>query len=100
MKNSYASVAEYVGVFEPLLFEEVKAQIVQGRSSEEDRDEIEIGLGWQRGVVGSCAESEGFHKVSMAVLDAFWEIVSENDILLLSKDKVSLPKKAFALLYK
>lgn len=36
MKNSYASVAEYVAVFEPLLFEEVKAQIVQGRSSEED----------------------------------------------------------------
>jgi senataxin len=29
-------VAEYLGVFEPLLFEEVKAQIVQGRSSEED----------------------------------------------------------------
>jgi hypothetical protein len=36
VKNSYASVAEYLGVFEPLLFEEVKAQIVQGRSSEED----------------------------------------------------------------
>lgn len=39
--------------------------------------------------MGSCAESEGLHKVSMAVLDAFWEIVSENDLVLLSKDKVS-----------
>ncbi|XP_044457504.1 probable helicase MAGATAMA 3 isoform X2 [Triticum aestivum] len=29
VKNSYASVAEYLGVFEPLLFEEVKAQIVR-----------------------------------------------------------------------
>lgn len=46
-------------------------------------------MDWQRGMVGSCTESEGFHKVSMAVLDAFWEIVSENDLLLLSKDKVS-----------
>ncbi|KAM0873306.1 hypothetical protein ACQ4PT_038117 [Festuca glaucescens] len=82
-KNSYASVAEYLGVFEPLLFEEVKAQIVQGRSSEED----EIGLDWQRGVVDSCTESEGFHKVAMVVQDGFREIVSENDLLLLSKEK-------------
>ncbi|KAM0893397.1 hypothetical protein ACQ4PT_025141 [Festuca glaucescens] len=83
-KNSYASVAEYLGVFEPLLFEEVKAQIVQGRSSEED---VEIGLDWQRGVVDSCTESEGFHKVAMVVQDGFREIVSENDLLLLSKEK-------------
>ncbi|KAM0870160.1 hypothetical protein ACQ4PT_040201 [Festuca glaucescens] len=82
-KNSYASVAEYLGVFEPLLFEEVKAQIVQGRSSEED----EIGLDWQKGAVGLCTESEGFHKIPMAVPDGFREIVSENDLLLLSKEK-------------
>jgi hypothetical protein len=36
VKNTYASVAEYLAVFEPLLFEEVKAQIVQGRSDEEE----------------------------------------------------------------
>ncbi|KAM0870162.1 hypothetical protein ACQ4PT_040201 [Festuca glaucescens] len=83
-KNSYASVAEYLGVFEPLLFEEVKAQIVQGRSSEED---VEIGLDWQKGAVGLCTESEGFHKIPMAVPDGFREIVSENDLLLLSKEK-------------
>lgn len=36
VKNTYDSVAEYLGVFEPLLFEEVKAQIIQGRSDEEE----------------------------------------------------------------
>jgi hypothetical protein len=41
-KNSYASVAEYLGVFEPLLFEEVKAQIVQGRSSEDDGGRLSL----------------------------------------------------------
>lgn len=83
VKNTYASVAEYLAVFEPLLFEEVKAQIVQGRSDEEE----EAGQDWQKGIVASCTESEGFHKVSMAVLDDFREMVSENDLLLLSKEK-------------
>ncbi|KQJ82618.1 hypothetical protein BRADI_5g10080v3 [Brachypodium distachyon] len=83
VKNTYTSVAEYLGVFEPLLFEEVKAQIVQGRSGEEE----EIGLDWQKGLVGTYTESEGFHKVQMAVVDCFQEIVSENDLLLLSKEK-------------
>lgn len=36
VKNTYVSVAEYLGVFEPLLFEEVKAQIIQGRSNDEE----------------------------------------------------------------
>lgn len=43
---------------------------------------------WQRGAIASCAESEGFHKVSMAVLENFREEVSENDLLLLSTQKV------------
>ncbi|KAL5216782.1 hypothetical protein ABZP36_008183 [Zizania latifolia] len=97
VKNTYSSVAEYLAVFEPLLFEEVKAQIVQGHSDEEE----EAGLGWQKGIVASCSESEGFHKVSMAVLDDFREIVSENDLLLLSREKfdegVTPSAYAFAL---
>ncbi|EAY94135.1 hypothetical protein OsI_15908 [Oryza sativa Indica Group] len=97
VKNTYASVAEYLAVFEPLLFEEVKAQIVQGRSDEEE----EAGQDWQKGIVASCTESEGFHKVSMAVLDDFREMVSENDLLLLSKEKfeegVTPSAYAFAL---
>lgn len=39
--------------------------------------------------MGLCAESEGFHKFSMAVENEFRETVSENDLLLLSKEKVS-----------
>jgi hypothetical protein len=43
---------------------------------------------WQRGAIASCSQSEGFHKVSMAVLENFREEVSENDLLLLSNQKV------------
>ncbi|VAI43120.1 unnamed protein product [Triticum turgidum subsp. durum] len=86
VKNSYASVEEYLGVFEPLLFEEVKGQILQGRRNEEE-EEDEVGLDWQRGAVASCAESEGFHKLSMVVSDGLRDIVCENDLLLLSKEK-------------
>ena len=45
VKNSYASVDEYLGVFEPLLFEEGKPQILQGRRNEdegEEEDEISL----------------------------------------------------------
>lgn len=34
VKNTYANFNEYIRVFEPLLFEEIKAQIVQGRDEE------------------------------------------------------------------
>nr|BAJ93869.1 predicted protein [Hordeum vulgare subsp. vulgare] len=89
VKNSYASVDEYLGVFEPLLFEEVKAQILQGRRNDGEGEEDEIKLDWQRGAVRTCAESEGFHKLSMLVSDGLRDIVSlsENDLLLLSKEK-------------
>ncbi|XP_073007942.1 probable helicase MAGATAMA 3 [Typha latifolia] len=79
-KNTYKDVGDYIGVFEPLLFEEVKAQIIQGRDEEDETD-------WQKGAFSSCVESDGFHKVSVAVLDEFREEVSENDLLLLSKEK-------------
>jgi hypothetical protein len=39
VKDTYESVADYLGVFEPLLFEEVKSQIVRGRSDEEEGGE-------------------------------------------------------------
>ncbi|KAF3337672.1 putative helicase MAGATAMA 3-like protein [Carex littledalei] len=80
VKNTYANLNEYIRVFEPLLFEEIKAQIVQGRDEEDETD-------WQKGGIVSCAESEGFHKVSMAVHDNFRDEVSENDLLLLSSQK-------------
>lgn len=35
VKDTYEDVDEYLDTFEPLLFEEVKAQIVQGKDEEE-----------------------------------------------------------------
>ena len=35
VKNTYKDVDDYLATFEPLLFEEVKAQIVQGKDDEE-----------------------------------------------------------------
>lgn len=80
VKTTFDSVEDYIGVFEPLIFEEVKAQIVQGKDEEEAMD-------WQRGAVASCQEGDEFHKLSLVVLDDFREDVSENDLLILSKDK-------------
>ncbi|WVZ85631.1 hypothetical protein U9M48_032532 [Paspalum notatum var. saurae] len=87
VKNTYDSVAEYLSVFEPLLFEEVKAQIVRGRSDEEQDEDAGPRLDWQKGLVDSCTESEGFHKVSVAVHDEFEDNLRENDLLLLSKEQ-------------
>ncbi|KAG6490987.1 hypothetical protein ZIOFF_052319 [Zingiber officinale] len=78
--NTFNDVDEYISIFEPLLFEEVKAQIVQGNDDEDTTD-------WHKGAVASCNEIDGFHKVSLAVLDEFRGDVSENDLLLLSKTK-------------
>ncbi|WOL15526.1 hypothetical protein Cni_G24307 [Canna indica] len=80
VKSTFKDVDEYLGIFEPLLFEEVKAQIVQGNDDEDKMD-------WQKGAIVSCNETDGFHKVSLAVLDEFREDVSENDLVLLSKNK-------------
>ncbi|XP_020583755.1 probable helicase MAGATAMA 3 [Phalaenopsis equestris] len=80
VKNTFDSVEDYIGVFEPLILEELKSQIVQGKDDEEASD-------WQRGAVASFQEVDEFHKLSLAVLDDFRENVSENDLLLLSKEK-------------
>ncbi|PKA53953.1 putative helicase MAGATAMA 3 [Apostasia shenzhenica] len=80
VKNTYDSVEDYIGVFEPLLFEEVKAQILQGTDAEEAMD-------WQRGAVASFEKSDEFHKLTLAVVDEFREDVSENDLLLLTQEK-------------
>lgn len=44
MKNTFNDVDEYISTFEPLLFEEVKAQIVQGNDDEGDSFFYPIGL--------------------------------------------------------
>ncbi|XP_058098947.1 probable helicase MAGATAMA 3 isoform X2 [Magnolia sinica] len=95
VKATYKDVADYMNVFEPLLFEEVKAHIVQGRDNEENPE-------CYKGVVVSCVEdANGFHMVSMGVKSEVTEEISENDLLLLSNEKfqeATLPSTyAFAL---
>uniref|UniRef100_A0A1D1XNF7 Putative helicase MAGATAMA 3 n=1 Tax=Anthurium amnicola TaxID=1678845 RepID=A0A1D1XNF7_9ARAE len=80
VKDTYRDVEEYLGVFEPLIFEEVKAHIVQAKDEEVTE--------WQKGAVVSCEDAGGFHMVSVAVLDEFRERVSENDLLLVSREKL------------
>ncbi|CAN4110627.1 unnamed protein product [Withania somnifera] len=94
-KNSYNDVGDYLATFEPLLFEEVKAQIVQGKK---DDDEEEIR--WMKAVTVGCSEVDGFHFPMISCSDA--ESISQNDLLLLSnkefEDGKILPTAyAFAL---
>ncbi|KAK6119170.1 hypothetical protein DH2020_047102 [Rehmannia glutinosa] len=97
VKNTYKDVDEYLDTFEPLLFEEVKAQIAQRKDDEEETE-------WQRAMVVECSEANGFHLPIMVVYsdspDA--KLVSQNDLLLLSTKKFGEGKQlpatyAFAL---
>ncbi|XP_062109924.1 probable helicase MAGATAMA 3 [Humulus lupulus] len=78
VKDRYDDVDDYISTFEPLLFEEVKAQICQKK----DDDEV---TEWESRVVVDCNEVDGFH---LAVVNyANEEFISQNDLLLLSKVK-------------
>ncbi|XP_071697081.1 probable helicase MAGATAMA 3 [Rutidosis leptorrhynchoides] len=80
VKDTYKDVDDYLATFEPLLFEEVKAQIVRGKD-----DEDEGGTEWKLGVVAQCHETDGFYLPEVYGED--WGSVSQNDLLLLSKKK-------------
>ncbi|KAI7747676.1 hypothetical protein M8C21_029014 [Ambrosia artemisiifolia] len=93
VKDTYKDVDDYIATFEPLLFEEVKAQILQGKDEEEETE-------WKMGIVVQCHETDGFHLLELFGED--WGSVSQNDLLLLSKEKFGDDKKrpiayAFAL---
>ncbi|KAL0384527.1 UNVERIFIED_CONTAM: putative helicase MAGATAMA 3 [Sesamum radiatum] len=93
VKNTYKDVDEYLDTFEPLLFEEVKAQIVQRKDEEEETE-------WQQAIVAECSEVNGFHLPMVICSDA--ESISQNDLLLLSTKKFGEGKQlpttyAFAL---
>ncbi|KAF4347573.1 hypothetical protein G4B88_009929 [Cannabis sativa] len=78
VKDRYDDVDDYISTFEPLIFEEVKAQICQNK----DDDEV---TEWESRVVVDCNEVDGFH---LAVVNyANEEFISQNDLLLLSKVK-------------
>ncbi|KAJ6852184.1 putative helicase MAGATAMA 3 [Iris pallida] len=72
-KSTYKDIDEYIGVLEPLLFEEVKAQITQ---------QDDEGVVWRRAAIASCVEYDAFHKVALVAEDELREEVSENDLLL------------------
>ncbi|CAA0826618.1 Probable helicase MAGATAMA 3 [Striga hermonthica] len=78
VKNTYVDVDEYLATFEPLLFEEVKAQIVQGKDDEEETQ-------YEQVLVKECCEVNGFHCPTFMCADDM--SVSQNDLLLLSTKK-------------
>ncbi|KAG6711208.1 hypothetical protein I3842_05G042000 [Carya illinoinensis] len=80
VKDTYKDVDDYVSTFEPLLFEEVKAQITQKRDEEEVAE-------WQRRLVVECNEIDGFHLPAVTyAAEEVDESISQNDLLLLSKE--------------
>ncbi|PHT41638.1 hypothetical protein CQW23_20492 [Capsicum baccatum] len=95
-KKSYKDVQDYLATFEPLLFEEVKAQIVQGKKDDDEEQEIH----WMKAVTVGCSEVDGFHFPMISCSDV--ESISQNDLLLLSNKEFGDGKRlptayAFAL---
>ncbi|KAB5516168.1 hypothetical protein DKX38_026816 [Salix brachista] len=80
VKNTYKDVDDYLATFEPLLFEEVKAQIIQKKDDEEVTE-------WVMRLVVECNESEGFLLSSVTYGDDEGEKIVQNDLLLLSEDQ-------------
>lgn len=78
VKDTYKDVDEYIGTFEPLLFEEVKAQILQGKDDEEKAE-------WKFVMTSTCSEADGFHLLTFKLHDV--ESIRLNDLLLLSEKK-------------
>ncbi|KAH1099191.1 hypothetical protein J1N35_016112 [Gossypium stocksii] len=79
VKDSYKDVDDYLATFEPLLFEEVKAQIVQRKDEEEVAD-------WKLRLVMECNEADGFYLPAITYEAEEEESISQNDLLLLSKE--------------
>ncbi|KAK7319360.1 hypothetical protein RJT34_04080 [Clitoria ternatea] len=79
-KKSYKDVDDYIATYEPLIFEEAKAQIIQEKEEEEVTE-------WKLGVVKSFSEADDFHFIEFPCEINEGESISQNDLLLLSKEK-------------
>ncbi|KAL1366258.1 hypothetical protein HN51_014103 [Arachis hypogaea] len=95
VKTRYKDVDDYISTYEPLIFEEAKSQIIKEKEDEEVTE-------WKLGVVKSYTEGDGFHFIEFPCEINEGESISQNDLLLLSKDKFVDGKKlptvyAFAL---
>ncbi|CAK8570386.1 unnamed protein product [Lathyrus sativus] len=93
VKDKYKDVDDYISTYEPLIFEEAKSQIIRGIEEEED------GVDWKFGVVNSYTESDDFHFLEFPCELEEGESISQNDLLLISKEKYVDDKTthAFAL---
>lgn len=80
VSNTFKDNIDYLSVFEPLLFEEIKAQIVRGQEEEETME-------YQMAAVASCERANEFYTVRIAVKAEVAQEFAENDLLLLSKEK-------------
>ncbi|KAK7368741.1 hypothetical protein VNO80_10771 [Phaseolus coccineus] len=81
LQNWYTDVDDYIATYEPLIFDEAKSQIIKEKEEEED----------------------DFHFIEFPCEINVGESISQNDLLLLSKDKFVDGKRlptvyAFALL--
>ncbi|KAG6741531.1 hypothetical protein POTOM_054793 [Populus tomentosa] len=92
VKNTYKDVDDYLATFEPLLFEEVKAQIIQKKDDEEVTE-------WVLRLVVECNESEGFLLPSVTYGDDEGEKIVQNDLLLLSEDQFKEGGRKFPQVY-
>ncbi|CAN1324791.1 Probable helicase MAGATAMA 3 [Linum perenne] len=90
VKNTYKDVDDYLSTFEPLLFEEVKANITQNKDDGEVTD-------WEMRLVTECNEVEGFFQVAVTYGDTEENKISQNDLLLLCKEKANWTAYAYAL---
>ncbi|OIW13193.1 hypothetical protein TanjilG_17549 [Lupinus angustifolius] len=81
VKNKYKDVDDYISTYEPLIFEEAKSQIAR-----ENKDKEEV-TDWKFGVVQSFSEGDGFHFIEIPFEMEEGESISQNDLLLISKDK-------------
>ncbi|KAG2399306.1 helicase MAGATAMA 3 [Vigna angularis] len=80
VKNRYTDVDDYIATYEPLIFEEAKSQITKEKEEEEVTD-------WKLGVVKSWNEADDFHFIEFPCEINEGESISQNDLLLLSRDK-------------
>ncbi|KAK4846134.1 hypothetical protein QYF36_013474 [Acer negundo] len=96
VKDTYNDVDDYLATFEPLLFEEVKAQIIQKKDDEEVQE-------WNLRLVTECSEADEFHLLSVTYDEnEEKEKISPNDLMLFSRQQFNEGAKfpttyAFAL---
>ncbi|XP_027346794.1 probable helicase MAGATAMA 3 isoform X1 [Abrus precatorius] len=91
VKTRYKDVDDYIATYEPLVFEEAKSQIIKEKEEEEVTE-------WKLGVVKSWSEADDFHFIEFPCEIKEGESISQNDLLLLSKDKF-LDSKRFPTVY-